>query len=84
MKSKSEALFTTEVLQRYAIEDGESGLDNVLQNNDGKIPAGGLISVKSSRKYEKENGSHMSDKKRRTDSHHHKSSNKRKKGKGHE
>lgn len=79
MKSKSEALYTPELLEQYAIEDGESGLDSVLQNSGGKIPTGGLISVKSSRvKPEKEKGSHKSDKKRRTDNHSHKSSTKKK------
>nr|XP_027191121.1 RNA cytidine acetyltransferase 1 isoform X2 [Cicer arietinum] len=83
MKSKSEALLAPELLQRYAIEDGESGLDSVLQNNGGKIPTGGLISMKSNRtviKAEKEKGSHSkSDKKRRMDNHSHKSSNKKEK-----
>ncbi|XP_027365798.1 RNA cytidine acetyltransferase 1 isoform X1 [Abrus precatorius] len=76
MKSKAETLFTPELLQQYAIEDGEPGFDNVLQNNGGKIPTGGLISVKSSRsvvKPEKEKGSHKSDKKRSKDTHNHKS-----------
>lgn len=79
MKSKSEALFTPELLQQYAIEDGESGFENVLQNNGGKIPTGGFISVKSSRsvvKPEKDKGSHKSDKRRSKDSNH-KSSKKR-------
>ncbi|CAK8534585.1 unnamed protein product [Lathyrus sativus] len=83
MKSKSESLFTPELLERYAIEDGES-FDNVLQSTGGKIPTGGLISVKSSRKIinsEKDNGSHKSDKKRRIDNHSHKSSSKKEKKK---
>lgn len=75
MKSKAEAPFTPELLQQYAIEDGESGFETVLQNNGGKIPIGGLISVKSSKvKHEKEKGSHKSDKKRSKDNHNHKSS----------
>ncbi|TKY60362.1 N-acetyltransferase protein [Spatholobus suberectus] len=81
MKSKAEALFTPELLQQYAIEDGgESGFENILQNNGGKIPTGGLISVKSSRsvvKPEKEKGSHKSDKKRSKDSDHKSSKRKR-------
>ncbi|KAK7358902.1 hypothetical protein VNO77_00843 [Canavalia gladiata] len=80
MKSKTEALFTPELLQQYAIEDGESGFENVLQNNGGKIPTGGLISMKSSRnavKPEKEKVSHKSDKKRSKDNHSHKSSKKK-------
>ncbi|KAF7840044.1 RNA cytidine acetyltransferase 1 isoform X1 [Senna tora] len=67
MKSKTEALFDPESLQRYAIADGEDNFENALQNNEGKIPTGGLISIKSSRsdiKPEKEKGSHKSDKKR--------------------
>ncbi|KAG5041233.1 hypothetical protein AAZX31_05G172800 [Glycine max] len=75
MKSKAEAPFTPELLQQYAIEDGESGFETVLQNNGGKIPTGGLISVKSSKVlHEKEKGSHKSDKKRSKDNHNHKSS----------
>ncbi|XP_028755074.1 RNA cytidine acetyltransferase 1 [Neltuma alba] len=72
MKSKSEAIFTPELLQRYAIADEEADLENALQNNDGKLPTGGLISVKSSRsdiKPEKEKGSHKSDKRRSKDRH---------------
>ncbi|KAG4961599.1 hypothetical protein JHK87_038232 [Glycine soja] len=49
MKLKAEAPVTPELLQRYAIVEGESDLETVLQNNRGKIPIGGLISVKSSR-----------------------------------
>lgn len=75
MKSKTEAPFTPESLQRYAIADGEADFENALHNNEGKIPTGGLISVKSSRsdiKPEKEKGSHKSDKKRSKDKHDHK------------
>ncbi|CAJ2676937.1 unnamed protein product [Trifolium pratense] len=81
MKSKSESLFAPESLQRFAIEDGESSFDNALQNTGGKIPTGGLISMKSNRKIiksEKENGSHKSDKKRRMDNSSHKSGKKEK------
>lgn len=81
MRSKSESLFTPELLQRYAIKDGES-FDNVLQSTGGKIPTGGLVSVKSNRKIiksEKENGSHKSDKKRRGDNHSHNKSSKKEK-----
>ena len=77
MKSNTEALFAPELLQQYAIQDGESGFENVLQNSGGKIPTGGLISVKSSRnvvKAEKEKGSHKSDKKRGKDNQSNKSS----------
>ncbi|KAI9108625.1 hypothetical protein K1719_020272 [Acacia pycnantha] len=71
MKSKSEGPFTPEGLQRYAIADGEADFENALKNN-GQIPTGGLITVKSSRsgmKPEKEKGSHKSDKKRGRDRH---------------
>ncbi|WJX23106.1 hypothetical protein P8452_12349 [Trifolium repens] len=63
MKSKVEAPLTPKLLQRYAINDEGSHLEAVLQNNGGKIPSGGLISVKSSRngvKPEREKGSHKS------------------------
>ena len=77
MKSKTEALFAPEMIQQYAIQDGESGLENLLQNNGGKIPTGGLVSVKSSKsvvKPEKEKRSHKTDKKREKDKHSNKSS----------
>lgn len=86
MKSTAEALFTPELLQQYAIKDGESGLDNILENNGGKLPTGGLISVKSSRaekkgshSSEKKQGKdgHKSEKKRGKDDHNHKSSKKK-------
>ncbi|XP_047155039.1 RNA cytidine acetyltransferase 1 [Vigna umbellata] len=80
MKSKAESLFTPELFQQYAIDDGDSGFQTVLQNNDGKIPTGGLISVKSSRsavRPEKVKESGKSDKKRSKDNHNHKSSKKR-------
>jgi N-acetyltransferase 10 len=72
MKSKVEAPLTPKLLQRYAINDEGSHLEAVLQNNGGKIPSGGLISVKSSRngvKPEREKGSHKSRKKRCNDVH---------------
>ncbi|MED6133605.1 hypothetical protein PIB30_029658 [Stylosanthes scabra] len=80
MKSKTEALFAPEMIQQYAIQDGESGLENLLQNNDGKIPSGGLVSVKSSKnvvKPEKEKRSHKTDKKRGKENHSNKSSKKK-------
>ncbi|KAL1326891.1 hypothetical protein HN51_037015 [Arachis hypogaea] len=77
MKSKTEALFAPDMIQQYAIQDGESSLENLLQNNGGKIPTGGLVSVKSSKsvvKPEKEKRSHKTDKKREKDKHSNKSS----------
>ncbi|KAK4264833.1 hypothetical protein QN277_025957 [Acacia crassicarpa] len=71
MKSKSEGPFTPEGLQRYAIADGEVDFEDALKNN-GQIPTGGLITVKSSRsgmKPEKGKGSHKSGKKRGRDRH---------------
>lgn len=79
MKSKSEGLFTPEELQRYAIADGEADFESTLKNN-GQIPTGGLVTVKSSRsgmKPEKEKGSHKSDKKRGRDRHDRSSKRKR-------
>ncbi|KAL5152609.1 RNA cytidine acetyltransferase 1 [Glycine soja] len=64
MKLKAEAPVTPELLQRYAIVEGESDLETVLQNNRGKIPIGGLISVKSSSKPEMMKRSRKNDKKR--------------------
>lgn len=63
MKLKAEAPVTPELLQRYAIVEGESDLETVLQNNRGKIPIGGLISVKSSSKPEMMKRSRKNDKK---------------------
>ncbi|XP_027368437.1 RNA cytidine acetyltransferase 1-like [Abrus precatorius] len=63
MKSKQEAVFAPEMLQQYAIQDGESGLKNIIENNGGKIPTGGLISVRSSKNVVPPKGSHKKDKK---------------------
>ncbi|EXB24806.1 hypothetical protein L484_005185 [Morus notabilis] len=46
MKPDMEGVLDPEMLQQYAIG---ANFDNALQNNDGKIPSGGLVSVKSSR-----------------------------------
>ncbi|TKY48332.1 N-acetyltransferase protein [Spatholobus suberectus] len=79
MKSKAEAPITPELLQRYAIVDGESNLATVLQNSGGKIPSGGLISVKSSSNgvTSEKKGSRRNDKKRGKDNHCHKLSKRR-------
>ncbi|KAJ7951699.1 RNA cytidine acetyltransferase [Quillaja saponaria] len=50
MKSRTEGLLNPEFLQQYAIAEGEADFENALQNGDGKIPAGGLISVQTSKK----------------------------------
>jgi N-acetyltransferase 10 len=80
MKSKEEAPLPPELLQRYAIEDGGSDFESVLQNNGGKIPTSGLIAVKSSRtgvELEKEKSSHKRGTKRGKDNKCHKISKRR-------
>ncbi|TKY57778.1 N-acetyltransferase protein [Spatholobus suberectus] len=80
MKSKAEATFSPELLQRYAVEDGGSEFENALKNNGGKIPTGGLIGVISSRNGvnpEKEKRSYENGKKRRKDHDNHKLSKRR-------
>lgn len=68
MRSKTEGLLNPEFLQQYAINDRETDLENALQHGDGKVAAGGLISVKSSRnkmeKPKKQKESDQSGKKR--------------------
>ncbi|KAF8405899.1 hypothetical protein HHK36_007977 [Tetracentron sinense] len=71
MKAEAEGLLNPEFLQEYAIVDREADIENALQNRGVKIPASGLISVKSSRnkieKHGKEKESHESNKKRGND-----------------
>ncbi|KAK9272602.1 hypothetical protein L1049_002976 [Liquidambar formosana] len=82
MKAKMEGLLNPEFLQHYAIADREADFENALQNGGGKIPSGGLISVKSSRnkmeKRGKQKESHKSGKKRSKDDHGSKSNKKKK------
>ncbi|KAI4345160.1 hypothetical protein L6164_012312 [Bauhinia variegata] len=81
MKLKNEGHFTPELLQQYAIADGEADFETMLQNNGGKIPTSGLVGVVSSgsnAKPEKEKGSGKSDKKRSKHSHDNKSSKRKK------
>ena len=47
MKSKMEDSLNPELLQQYAIVDRDADFENALQNG-GKVPSGGLVSVKSS------------------------------------
>ena len=72
MKSNAEGPFIPELLQQYAIDDVETGIDEALQNGGGKIPTSGTISVKSSKSKVTpgiEKGSHKTDKKRSKDKH---------------
>ncbi|GAU44634.1 hypothetical protein TSUD_379130 [Trifolium subterraneum] len=80
MKSNEEALLPPELLQRYAIEDGGSAFESVLQKNGGKISTSGLIAVKSSKtgaKLGKDNASHKRGTKRGKDHQSHKISKRR-------
>lgn len=47
MKENNEKLLDVGMLQQYAIVDGEVDLAGALQNGGGKIPSGGVVSVKS-------------------------------------
>ncbi|XP_071734621.1 RNA cytidine acetyltransferase 1-like [Rutidosis leptorrhynchoides] len=49
-KAQSEGLMNPEFLQRYAIADKDADFESALQNGSGKIPSGGVISVKSSKR----------------------------------
>ncbi|XP_059624435.1 RNA cytidine acetyltransferase 1-like [Cornus florida] len=48
MKAKMDGLLDPELLQQYAIVGSEVDFENALQNG-GKVPSGGLVSVKSNR-----------------------------------
>ncbi|KAK9233368.1 hypothetical protein WN943_023617 [Citrus x changshan-huyou] len=71
MKTKMEGLLNPELLQQYAIVDKNADLEKALQSGGGKIAAGGVISVKSSKskidKPAKHKESHQSGKKRNKD-----------------
>lgn len=49
MKAGNEAMLDPELLQQYAIVDREGDFEKALQNGAGKVPASGLLSVKSNR-----------------------------------
>ncbi|KAG5534140.1 hypothetical protein RHGRI_022320 [Rhododendron griersonianum] len=50
MKAKMmESSLNPELLQQYAIADREADFEKALQNGGGKVPSGGLISVKTNR-----------------------------------
>ncbi|XAR57323.1 tRNA(Met) cytidine acetyltransferase [Bertholletia excelsa] len=55
MKVKMDGMLDPELFQQYAIGDREAEFEKALQNG-GKIPSGGLISVKSSRNKMKKHG----------------------------
>ncbi|PWA75228.1 hypothetical protein CTI12_AA243900 [Artemisia annua] len=78
LKDKSEGLLNPDFLQRYAIADKDLDFESALQNG-GKVPSGGVISVKSNKtkaeKYEKRKD--KSDKKRSKDGSSSKSSKKK-------
>lgn len=78
LKDKSDGLLNPDFLQRYAIADKDLDFESALQNG-GKVPSGGVISVKSSKtkaeKYEKRKD--KSDKKRSKDGSSSKSSKKK-------
>lgn len=65
-------------LQRFAIADKDD-LESALQNNSGKIPPAGLVSVKSSKTKEEKHGKRKdsNDKKRSRDGTSSKSSKKK-------
>lgn len=67
MKAKMmESSLNPELLQQYAIADREADFEKALQNGGGKVPSGGLISVKTNRnkaeKLGKQKESHKSGK----------------------
>lgn len=49
MKRNSEGLLDVGMLQQYAIVDGEVDFAGALQSGGGKIPSGGVVSVKSNK-----------------------------------
>ncbi|KAK3000847.1 hypothetical protein RJ639_020772 [Escallonia herrerae] len=82
MNAKMDGVLDPVLLQQYAIVDREADFESALQNGGGKIHAGGLVSVKSSRtkleKHGKQEGSHKSGKKRDNKARDSKSSKRRK------
>ncbi|XP_034220704.1 RNA cytidine acetyltransferase 2 isoform X2 [Prunus dulcis] len=59
MRSNTDGL-NPELLQQYAIGDRDAELENALQNGGVKLPAGGVVSVKSSRNKMEEKGKRKS------------------------
>ncbi|XP_024980530.1 RNA cytidine acetyltransferase 2-like isoform X3 [Cynara cardunculus var. scolymus] len=79
MKAKSDGLLNLDFLQRYAIADKDVDFESALQNGSGKIPSGGVVSVKSSKTKAEKYGKpkDKSDKKRSKDGQSSKSSKKK-------
>ncbi|KAI3748538.1 hypothetical protein L6452_11677 [Arctium lappa] len=79
MKAKSDSLLNLDFLQRYAIADKDVDFESALQNGSGKIPSGGVVSVKSSKTKAEKYGKpkEKSDKKRSKDGQSSKSSKKK-------
>ncbi|XP_062148759.1 RNA cytidine acetyltransferase 1 [Alnus glutinosa] len=79
-KSETDGLLNPELLQQYAIGDREADFENALKSR-GKIPSGGLISLKSSKnkieKHGNQKESQKSGKKRSKDDHRSKSNKKK-------
>ncbi|KAB2635271.1 hypothetical protein D8674_025805 [Pyrus ussuriensis x Pyrus communis] len=72
MRSNSEGSLDPKLLQQYAIGDRDADFENALQNGGANLPAGGLVSVKSSRhKMDKgkQRENHKSGEKRRKNEH---------------
>ncbi|KAI3721826.1 hypothetical protein L2E82_32845 [Cichorium intybus] len=78
MKAKSDGLLNPEFLQRYAIADKDLDFESALQTG-GKIPSGGVVSVKSSKTKTEKHGTpkDKSEKKRSNGGHSSKSSKKK-------
>ena len=49
MKMNNEGLLDVGMLQQYAIVDGDVDLAGALQSGGGKVPSGGVVSVKSNK-----------------------------------
>ncbi|XP_068320333.1 RNA cytidine acetyltransferase 1-like [Pyrus communis] len=72
MRSNSAGSLDPKLLQQYAIGDRDADFENALQNGGAKLPAGGLVSVKSSRNKMdkgKQRENHKSGEKRRKNEH---------------
>ena len=72
VRSNRDESLDPKLLQQYAIGDRDADFENALQNGDVNLPAGGLVSVKSSRNRTdkgKERESHKSGEKRRKNEH---------------
>ncbi|XP_039122229.1 LOW QUALITY PROTEIN: RNA cytidine acetyltransferase 1-like [Dioscorea cayenensis subsp. rotundata] len=59
MKAGNEAMLDPELLQQYAIVDREGDFEKALQTGAGKVPASGLLSVKSNRPRKEKPETHL-------------------------